>query len=195
MVNKKQDPAMREKWDTHYQEAPYEQAAKVLYDNQHLLPQQGTALDLACGMGSNALLLAEAGLDTSAWEISPIGVTRLNDESKKRGLRIHTEVRDCIAHPPEPDQFDVIVVTRFLKREIFPNLINALKPKGLMFYQTFTQTKTDECGPDDPIFRLADNELRQLIKPLRLIVYREEGNLGDCNKGYRNFAMCVAQKI
>ena len=47
------------RWDQRYRETSSEpQAARVLSDNLRLLPAAGTALDLACGLGGNALLLA-----------------------------------------------------------------------------------------------------------------------------------------
>jgi len=38
-------------------------------------------LDLACGLGANALRLAELGLKTEAWDLSPVAVERLNAEA------------------------------------------------------------------------------------------------------------------
>jgi tellurite methyltransferase len=37
--------------------------------------------------------------------------------------------------------FDVIVVSRFLDRTLSDAIIDALKPDGLLFYQTFTRDK------------------------------------------------------
>jgi len=45
-----------------------------LTQNQHLLPSQGTALDLACGQGGNSQLLAKAGLDVLAWDSSAVAI-------------------------------------------------------------------------------------------------------------------------
>ncbi len=68
----------RVKWDTRYREAHrVPETALVLSEFQHLLPTSGRALDLACGLGGNALLLAAHGLETHAWDISPVGVERL----------------------------------------------------------------------------------------------------------------------
>lgn len=48
------------------------QPSQVLLDNSHLLPASGRALDLACGLGANALYLAKRGMTTSAWDLSPV---------------------------------------------------------------------------------------------------------------------------
>jgi len=48
----------QEKWNQRYREAAIKDAqpAQVLHENQHLLPGSGTALELACGLGANAML-------------------------------------------------------------------------------------------------------------------------------------------
>ena len=190
------DAQTQHAWNAHYQaltSTPL--AAHVLRENQHLLPATGRALDLACGLGGNALLLAACGLDTWAWDISDIAVARLQAVARQRGIALHAEVRDVVACPPCAESFDVIVVSRFLQRDLAPALVEALRPAGLLLYQTFTQvTVGDARGPTNPAHRLAPQELLTLFHPLRLLVYREEGNVGDTTGGWRNEALLVAQK-
>jgi len=183
-------------WNARYQAiASGPRAAHVLRENQHLLPASGRALDLACGLGGNALLLAASGLETWAWDISGIAVARVQAVAQQRGVALHAEMRDVVACPPCAESFDVIVVSRFLERDLAPALIEALRPAGLLFYQTFTQvTVGDAKGPMNPAYRLAPQELLTLFHPLRLLVYREEGNVGDTTRGWRNEALLVAQK-
>jgi SAM-dependent methyltransferase len=168
----------------------------VLWENQHLLPATGRALDLACGAGGNALLLAVHGLETWAWDIADVAVACVQAVAQQQGVVLHTEVRDVVAYPPLPESFDVIVVSRFLERCLAPALIDALTPEGLLFYQTFTQVTVGAVwGPTNPAYRLAPQELLTLFQPLRVVVYREEGRVGDMRRGFRNEAMLVAQKV
>ena len=167
-------------------------AAEVLNENQHLLPAHGCALDLACGLGANALVLARRGLDTYAWDSAEAAIARL--QKLTAGLPLHPEVRDVVRHPPEPRRFDVIVVSRFLDRSLASHLAAALRPGGLLFYQTFTRARVDASGPRNADFRLANGELLRLFGTLQLRVYREEGVLGDLTQGLRNQAMLVAQR-
>lgn len=188
--------ATQEKWDNIYRAADKQTgaAAQVLRENLHLLPASGKALDFACGLGANALLLAAQGLETHAWDISEVAVTRLMEEARARGFTIHGEARDLAARPPEPESFDVIVSAHFLERPLSPHLLAALRPGGLLFYQTFTLEKVFDEGPQNPEFRLGVNELLTMFPGLRILVYREEGWVGDTGKGYRNKAMLVGQK-
>ncbi|AGA33901.1 Methyltransferase type 12 [Thioalkalivibrio nitratireducens DSM 14787] len=187
---------IRSKWDARHAEGDVAAArpCAVLEAYAHLLPRAGTALDLACGLGGNAQWLASRGLETAAWDISPVAIAGLGRHAGERGLPIRAEVRDVERAPPEPEHFDVIVVSYFLERELAPALMRALRPGGLLFYQTWTQEAVDARGPENPAFRLAPNELLQLFAHLRLIAYREEGVVGDPGQGLRNEAWLVATR-
>lgn len=182
-------------WNSRYADAERGAAAWALREHVHLLPAVGDALDLACGLGANALLMAEHGLRVQAWDFSPVAIERLGEEAGRRGLAVHGEVRDVVAAPPAPASFDVIVVSHFLERGLFPYLIDALRPGGLLFYQTFT-TERPEGGstPSNPAFLLKPCELLELCRPLRLLVYREDGLFGDLGQGLRAVAALVGAK-
>ncbi|MCG8068889.1 MAG: methyltransferase domain-containing protein [Candidatus Thiodiazotropha taylori] len=198
MSQQESDPTqqLRIKWDQRYADAEkVARPAEVLLSNAHLLPEQGSALDLACGLGGNALFLAQRGFTVEAWDLSSVAIQRLAQGAGQLKLNnLHARVRDVESQPPRTEQFDVIVVSYFLERSLIPTLIQALKPGGLVFYQTFTRQAVSSEGPQNPAFRLADQELLQLFSQLHVRVYREEGRLGDLSLGSRDVAMLVAQK-
>lgn len=195
-TNTAMNSTTRAKWDERYREREVERsrAAEVLERNLHLLPATGRALDLACGLGSNALLLAERGLDTWAWDLSPVAVEKLRGAATRRGVALHAEVRDLADAPPTAGSFDVIVVAHFLERDLCPAIAAALRPDGLLFYQTFTRARTDGRGPDNDHFRLAEGELLGLFPDLALIHYHEEGLIGDTAEGLRNIAQLIGRQ-
>lgn len=188
------DDLLREKWDALYHDAEVGTPARVLLENGHLLPESGNGLDVACGMGANGFFLAERGLHVQAWDVSVVAIGKINARATQRKLPMTGIVKNAVVEPPAMQSFDVIVVAHFLERELFPALIQALRPGGLLFYQTFTRTRVDDAGPRNEAFRLSDNELLQLCAPLRLLVYREEGAVGDRCVGFRNRAMLVGQR-
>lgn len=184
-----------EKWNKCYHESPeLTLPAEVLQQHQYLLPRQGKALDLACGLGANALLLASHGLQTSAWDVSSVAIEKLKAHAGEKGLDVDVQTRDVVARPPEPESFDVVVVHRFLDRKLFPALISALKPEGLLYYQTFIKKKVSDSGPSNPDYLLGSNELLKLCTPLQLLFYREEARIGDVTQGFRDMAMLVGLK-
>lgn len=186
---------LREKWNDRYRAATGElQASLVLQENQHLLPQTGRALDLACGLGGNSILLAEQGLNVDAWDIADVAIAALQELASRRQLPIQAAVRDIESNPPHPDTYDVIVVSYYLNRDLVPALIQALKPGGLIYYQTFTRQRISGRGPRREEFRLDDQELLHLFSGLQVLFYREEGCVGDVQKGFRDEAMFIGRK-
>jgi len=169
-------------------------AARVLKEHVFLLPPSGHALDLACGYGGNAQLLAKHGLQTYAWDISEVIIEQLQLLSTQHNLNIAAEVRDVEKLPPEPNSFDVICISYYLERAICSSLIQALKPNGLLFYQTFLKEKVSDQGPSNPQYRLQENELLRLFSPLHVLAYQEYGTVGDVKQGLRDVATLVAQK-
>ena len=190
---------VQKKWEAIYSKQDADLAAStvslVLEQNQHLLPITGLALDLACGLGANSLFLGEKGLKVHSWDISAVAIYQLDKMALKRNTDIHTQQRDVIANPPEANLYDVIVVSHFLDRDLAAKIISALKPGGILFYQTFCRDKVNDSGPSNPAFLLADNELLRLFNALKVRVYREEALIGQCDLGWRNQAMLVAEKV
>lgn len=188
---------MRDKWNQRYTDESASQplAAAVLTKYSHLLPATGSALDLACGLGGNALFLAHHGLNVTAWDISDVAISRLIRAAQIDHLSLQAEVRDVELMPPTPNSFDVIVVSYFLCRSLFPPLVAALRPRGVLFYQTFGIERLQQSpGPSNPKFRLQPGELAIAFSDLRILACHDEGMIGDVSKGFRNTAMIVAQR-
>jgi SAM-dependent methyltransferase len=187
----------RRTWEARYQSAGRSKGrpASVLCHYAHLLPASGAALDLACGLGGNALFLARRGWRVSAWDYSATAIAALDARARELGIPVEAAVRDVIAEPPPSKTYDLIVVSDFLERALFPAIVQALRPGGLLFYETFTAEAVDDSGPRNPAFRLQPNELLHLALPaLRILLYREEGQVGDPGQGMRNRAQLVGSK-
>ena len=187
---------LRAKWDARYAGADANASAlDVLTDYAHLLPHAGHALDLACGLGGNALFLAGCGLKVDAWDISaPPWIGEWLSSEAAVGLDLVAEVRDVTAEPLPVSHYDVICVGHFLDRSLCPAIAHALCPGGLLYYQTWTRERVDDSGPGDGPFRLGSNELLSLFDGLVVRAYREEGAIGDRSRGFRNRAQLVAER-
>ncbi len=109
-------------------------------------PQPGqrvpVALDVAAGLGQNALWLAERGYRVQALDISTVALECGRVEMIRRGLQgvrfcavdlESTEVADYLP----PDFADLICCFRYLNRALFPALRAAVRPGGLILYQTY----------------------------------------------------------
>ncbi len=164
-----------QKWDEKYQDANLQSVANPCYalkQHSQLLPFNGRALELACGLGGNARFLAQCGLKTQAWDISDTALTVLNNWASLNQLPIEPLITDLEQMLLPYQQFDVIVVSRYLDRALFKQLDSALKPNGLLIYQTFLGPVQDNA-PRNPDFYLQSGELSQAWPKLETLVYGE----------------------
>jgi len=167
----------------------------ALREFSYLLPKTGDALDLACGLGADALFLAQHGLHVCAWDSSSVAIEKLQQFALQRNLVVSAQCRDVVAEPPAPSQFDVIIVSHFLDRALCPTIAAALRAGGLLFYQTFCVDKVDASrGPTNPDFLLQKNELLQRFGSLHVVIYQEPSTLGVTTEGLRDRALLIGQK-
>ncbi len=188
--------SIQHKWDKIYQglEPDCLLPIEVLIKNDFLLPATGNALDLASGLGANAIFLANKGLAVTAYDISIVAINKLNAYAAQQGLDINACHENIAPKSFSECAFDVIVVSRFLDRRLSDAIIDALKPDGLLFYQTFTKEKTTPTSPNNPDYLLNRNELLTLFSSLQVILYRENGLVGLPSSGLRNQVQFIGQK-
>ena len=198
--------ALRKKWNDRYGQVQVpNQVIEVLELNTHLLPQQGKSLDLACGLGGNALRMAELGFESHAWDLSDLAIDKVLEFAEERHLVVFAKQCDISQDVQQIEMhkegFDVIIIGHFLLRDIIPSLISALKPGGLIYYQTFVEQEylegvqpVSDSGPRNTNFRLKKNELLSLFSGFTLRYYREEGSLGAPIEANPSEALLVAQK-
>ncbi len=186
---------IKEKWNQIYRANNSEKpATSVLVEHAFLLPDSGAALDIACGLGANACFLAKQGLATTAWDISEVAIAKLQQTALSKGLSIKSEAHEITENSFNESSFDIIIISRFLDRSLSNGIISALKPGGMLFYQTFNREKIDTTGPNNPDFLLAKNELLTMFASLKLVFYQENGKIGDLSAGLRNEVQFIAQK-
>lgn len=139
---------------------------------QHLVPEGARVLDVACGSGRHMAWLAQTGchctgIDRSAEALA--GASRYGDtvqadiESGSWPL-----LQDGVPRP-----FDVVLVTNYLWRPLFPVLLQSLAPGGLLLYETFTQGNETVGKPSRPDFLLRTGELLQLCHSLRTVAFED----------------------
>jgi SAM-dependent methyltransferase len=146
-----------------------------LVQHDDLLPREGRALDVASGRGRHALWLAERGLTTLAVDRDAEAIRELNDVARERRLPLRAEVRDLETgeNPFRGETFDLIVAVHYLHRPLFPALLDALAPGGVLIYETFTRAQAARGKPTNPDFLLEVGELLELVRPLEVLSSRE----------------------
>lgn len=162
---------------------------------------KGHILDLASGRGRNALYLLTQGSRVEAIDRDIEALSALEVAAGTQRLSgLTTRVLDLEAsgdHPPSLGQrrYDAIVVFFYLHRPLFPVMLEALKPNGILLYETFTiDNYFRHQHPRRWEFCLAHNELLRLTSPLRVLHYDEGEHDGGHGSGPCYTARLVAQK-
>lgn len=138
-----------------------------------LLPRGGAALDVAGGRGRHALLLAGAGFEVRAVDRDAQALGALRDVADRLALAVETEALDLESGDVDlgAGRYALIVVVHYLHRPLFPALLRALAPGGLLLYETFTRAQARRGRPTNPDFLLEPGELRSRVAPL--VIERE----------------------
>jgi SAM-dependent methyltransferase len=180
----------RERWNRRYAERYADRAyrgqpARWLAEIEASLhpPHAGArALDLACGPGRNAVWLAERGWSVDAWDLSDVALRILAAEIERReasGAPIAVRPRkvdlDNAAIPP--DSCDLVLNILFLDRHLWPSMAAALRPGGLLVFQTFVDAPGGRESEVSPTHLLQPGELRAAFEQLGLVTvsYDEAG--------------------
>ena len=133
-----------------------------------LIAPGGTVLDVACGSGRHVRWLAAQG-----WQVT--GVDR--DAEALAALQGVAEVvlADIESGPwPLPGRyFDGIVVTNYLWRALWPDLLHALTDSGVLIVETFAQGQQHIGKPSRPEFLLKTGELLQACAGLRVVAFED----------------------
>ena len=164
------------RWDERYQTGPKPAYGKI---NGWILAQQphlggDKALDFACGVGRHTLWLAKLGYQVDAVDISAAGLRHLAGRAKKLGLNhaIRLIHADLTQWRPAKANYDLVFVTRYLDRGSFPDLVAAIKPGGLLLYQTF-HTDLLRLRDFNPKLVLQPGELLRTFAHLEILAYEE----------------------
>ena len=134
----------------------------------------GRALDVAMGRGRHARLLASAGFRTFGVDRDHQSVAAATSAGAADGLTIRGWCADLTSHPLPREWFDLVVVVRYLQRDLWPALARALTPGGLLLYETFTEAQRAKGrGPTSPDHLLRPGELREQFPGLEVEFYEE----------------------
>jgi SAM-dependent methyltransferase len=99
-------------WDERYATAALVWGAGP---NRFLAPEvqdlpPGTALDLGCGEGCNAIWLAERGWQVTGVDFSAAGLEKARRLVAERGVEVSWLHADLLEYQPRPGAFDLVIV-------------------------------------------------------------------------------------
>ena len=133
----------------------------------------GAALDLAGGLGRHALWLASRGWQVTVVELSDVAIGKLRQAAVELNVNIDLFAGDAAEYQLEPTQFDLIVLFYHLDRSLFPKIVSALKPGGLLICKMSLRWDSGErlkTASANPLHR---NELPSLVPELDVLHHQE----------------------
>lgn len=170
--------------------------AAWLKDQESILRSQekGPALDIACGTGKNSCYLAQLGFTVDALDIADVAIEGLSQHPLAHSGQIHAAQHNLETEALSPQQYQVILNFFYLQRSLFPQLLTALAPGGLLIFETFCQARP--INPSiNPRFLLKPGELREAFHGiLKIQQYAEIILPAHTSHPGRKVARMVAQK-
>ncbi len=131
----------------------------------------GRILDVAAGGGRHARWFAARGHPVDAVDRDAAALRQL------AGVAGVTRLCADLESGPWPyagRTFAGIVVTNYLHRPLFPHLLDALAPGGVLIYETFAAGNGKYGRPGNPDFLLQPGELLEVARGrLRVIAYED----------------------
>ncbi len=164
----------RARWNQRYIEDSYHKNNPVTFVEAWLpdIPV-GRALDVACGAGRNAILLARAGYQVDAIDISVEGLRLAAQNAARLGLDINWIEHDLDEPYPFSADYDLILVMWFVNLELISRLCSCLAPGGYLLCEEHLLTDQEVIGPSDSAFRVAPGELCSAVSGLEIVQYEE----------------------
>jgi SAM-dependent methyltransferase len=185
----------RKKWEELYAtgDRPDRPPSAWVVDTMRHLPNDGLVADIAGGSGRHARIVASPNRPVVLADFVLDAVRR----ARAANTAIEGVVTDVTMLPFRAGSFGTVLVTYFLNRLLFADLIGLLAPNGYLVYETYTLDHLNLVerglarGPQTAEFLLRPKELLDLVKPLEVVEYWE-GEVND-EAGRRCCACLVAR--
>lgn len=161
------------RWDERYAGEEYAlgvEPAAFLKENIGKLGT-GRALDIAAGEGRNAVFLAQQGFTVDAVDISPVGLRKAEALAEKRGVEITTIAANLEDYELGVARYELVVNFYYLQRDLSPKIKRALKPGGLVVFETYNINHKGMSRD----YLLEMGELKEMFAGYEILHYFEEG--------------------
>ena len=180
----------KERWnEKHAQDTMPHEPIKFITEYAQLAKGKD-ALDIACGNGRHSKYLTTLGFEVDALDISSVAIAQLQGIPHINAMEV-----DFDTYTLKKNSYDLIVCTYFLERKLFPQMLEALKPDGIILIETFVDHEDNGRKATNPTFRLKKGELEAYFSQHCELVHMEEWWDIDY-QGYKSLkATMVARKL
>ncbi len=165
------DRPWNERWATAQDQRTEPRA--LLVEARHLLPANGSAVDLAGGPGTDACWLAGHGLTTTLIDASSVACTQAAERARSLGVELDTIVADLETDPIPGGPYDVIHIANYLHRPMLGTVADALNPGGLLLMTVATTHNLERHDRPPRPFLVEPGELPALVPTLEPLRFDE----------------------
>jgi tellurite methyltransferase len=140
-----------------------------------------TALDIACGLGGNSLFLAHMNYQVEAIDISDVAINFVQKLAINNGLNIRPRVCDLTELDRiewQKHSFNLVVMTYYLDRSLFPIVKSLIQQDGYFFMETFYQTPHNQNTGVSNQYKLQSNELLDEFSEWKILFFEENEHEG-----------------
>lgn len=137
-----------------------------------LIAPGGACLDLACGGGRHAQLLAGRGHPVTAVDRDADAIAALRTVPGVEAIAADLEDGPW---PLPGRRFAAVVVANYLHRPLFPAILDAVAADGILIYETFAAGNERFGRPRNPDFLLRPGELLDIARGRLTVVAYEHG--------------------
>jgi len=152
-----------------------------------LVPVAGRVLDVACGYGRHARWFAARGNAVDAVDRNAEALSAL---ATVPGIMPCCADIEAGTWPYAPGAYVCVVVTNYLHRALFPRLLDAVAPGGVLIYETFAVGNERFGRPSNPEFLLRPGELLECVRG-QLAVHAYEDLLVEVPRPARLQRICA----
>jgi tellurite methyltransferase len=163
----------RTRWEGRYASAGAGSEGPSQFLAMHAALLHGRVLDVAAGAGRNAVFLARRGLRVDAVDIALAGLRIARNAARSEGLDLRAVQADLESFPLPHACYDAAINVRYLQRSLFTGLQRAVKPGGLILFETFLIDQQTLGHPRNPAFLLQRGELRAAFCRCDILMYEE----------------------
>ncbi|RUM64684.1 MAG: tellurium resistance protein TehB [Sulfurimonas sp.] len=157
------------RWNQKYRTLPMPTHVSKILKDYVQYAKIADALDIACGQGRHSVFLAELGFHVEAVDISEVALSHLKNVTNVTPVCADLDTYTLT------QTYDLIVNINYLDRTLVPQIKEALKPEGIIIFETFVEAEgVGFHQPSNRAYVLHVNELLALFCDLEIIYYEEK---------------------
>jgi 2-polyprenyl-3-methyl-5-hydroxy-6-metoxy-1,4-benzoquinol methylase len=192
---------MQDMWNDRYRESETVFGHEA---NQFLVEvaadlEPGTALDLGCGQGRNALWLAKLGFTVTGLDLSPVAIEQARARAAELGIDATFESVDLLTWDPHGQEWDLVLlayihVPEDLRRAVHAVAERAVAPGGrvVVIAHHLDNLTGGVGGPSRPDWLFTQEQLADDFSALDIV--RNERVVRSTEHGDALDLVCVATK-